>query len=88
MHKKPGSESTARGILESRTISTKAKVQRELGIDDRVARKQLQPMIERTSHRIIRKPTETKATKRDVGLQEVEDWMFWKPTLRNFSCLI
>jgi hypothetical protein len=68
MHKKPGSEITARGISESRTASIKAKVQPELGIDDGVARKQLQPTIERISHRIIRKLIETKVTKRMVRL--------------------
>jgi hypothetical protein len=78
MRKKRGSEITARRIPESRTASVtiEAKLQFNTRIDDRVARKQLQP-TEMTSDRIIMKPIKTKTTKLIAGLQKVEDWTFW-----------
>jgi hypothetical protein len=76
MRKRPGSENTARRIPESRMASVKTEVHPELGTDDPVARKQLQLTNDRTSDRIIRKPTETKAKVHVVGLQGVEDWTF------------
>jgi hypothetical protein len=49
-----------------------------MGIDDWVARKQLQLTIERISDIINGKPIETKATTWVVWLQGVKDWTFWK----------
>jgi hypothetical protein len=65
MRKKPGNEITARKIPESRaaSVTTEAKPEFNTRIDDRVARKQLQPAKERTSDRVIMKPIKRKRKK-------------------------
>jgi hypothetical protein len=75
MHKRPGSENTARRIPQRRMCP-----ELNMGRDNRVMRKQLTLTKERTSDLIIRKPIATKTTKQvgsSIGLQEVGDWTFW-----------
>jgi hypothetical protein len=85
MRKRPGSESIARRIPQERICP-----EFNIGKDNRVVKKQLQPKVERTSDKFIKKFIEIKEniwryiilkpkdTKLINQLQVMENWAYWK----------
>jgi hypothetical protein len=70
MRKRPDSENAARRMPQS-----KMHLEFNIGRDNRVERKSLQPTERKTSGRIIRKLQQVGSSN---GLQDVGDWTYWK----------